>query len=175
MKTFQQNLLVALACALCGLCAYQWYNQTFQRNQIQRLNQVVYDRSVAIRDYTNSIATLNHQIAQMDTELSELRQTVKSNQQVMVEQKVEINRLQAANESFSNAIVQYTNAVATLETKLKEAYAGIQKQNDSLNELVAQRDEFVKKYNDSVKDRNEVVAKYNDLAAQVKKLQGAKE
>ena len=37
--------------------------------------------------------------------------------------------------------------------------------------LVAQRDEFVKKYNDEVQDRNNVVAKYNDLARQMEKLQ----
>jgi hypothetical protein len=40
---------------------------------------------------------------------------------------------------------------------------------------VAQRDEFVKKFNDEVQDRNEVVAKYNDLAARVQKLQGGKQ
>ena len=54
---------------------------------------------------------------------------------------------------------------------MKDAYADLQKQNDSLTNLVAQRDEFVKKYNDEVQDRNNVVAKYNDLATQMEKLQ----
>ena len=60
----------------------------------------------------------------------------------------------------------------TLEAKLKEAYAGIEKQNETITNLVAQRDDFVKKFNDEVKDRNDVVAKYNELAEQVKKQQG---
>jgi uncharacterized coiled-coil DUF342 family protein len=64
--------------------------------------------------------------------------------------------------------------VESLQGKLKEAYAGIHKQNEAMKELVAQRDEFVKKYNESVQARNDVVAKYNDLVAQVEKLQGAK-
>ena len=57
------------------------------------------------------------------------------------------------------------------EAKLKDAYAGIEKQNEALTNLVAQRDDLVQKYNDEVKDRNDIVAKYNDLAKQFEKLQ----
>ena len=32
MKNFQQNLLILLALRLCGLCAWQWYAQTVQRD-----------------------------------------------------------------------------------------------------------------------------------------------
>jgi uncharacterized coiled-coil DUF342 family protein len=49
---------------------------------------------------------------------------------------------------------------------------GINQQNEAITNLVAQRDDLVKKYNDSVKDRNDVVAKYNDLVNQVQKQQG---
>ena len=34
MKHFQSNLLIVLALALCGLCAFQWYEQTVQRDEI---------------------------------------------------------------------------------------------------------------------------------------------
>jgi uncharacterized coiled-coil DUF342 family protein len=61
--------------------------------------------------------------------------------------------------------------VAALEDRLKQACLGIDRQNAAITNLVAQRDEFVAKYNDSVKDRNSVVAKYNELAKQVAKLQ----
>jgi hypothetical protein len=62
--------------------------------------------------------------------------------------------------------------VDTLEANLKDAYADLQKQDGDLTNLVAQRDDLVKKYNDEVKDRNDIVAKYNDLAKQVEKSQG---
>jgi uncharacterized coiled-coil DUF342 family protein len=100
-----------------------------------------------------------------------LRSAAKTNEQAIVLQKGEINKLQLTSEGLTNQISEYKQAVDSLETKLKEAYAGIQKQNDALKELAAQRDEFVKKLNDSVKDRNDIVNKYNDLAAQVEKLQ----
>ena len=66
MKNFQQNLLIIVALSLCGLCIYQWYGQTLQRNEIHKLEQSVYDQSAAIQSYTNSIKTMDRQIAQMD-------------------------------------------------------------------------------------------------------------
>jgi chromosome segregation ATPase len=175
MKNFHQNLLIALAVGLCLLCACQWYNQTVQRSEIQNLNQLVYQKSVAIRDCTNSIAALNYQITQMDARITELRESARTNEELAVAQKWELNKLQTANETLTNRIAEYKTGVDTLQAKLKEAYDGINKQNESLKELVAQRDEFVKKFNDSVKERNDIVAKYNELAARVEKLQSGGE
>jgi len=172
MKNFHQNLLIVLALSLCGLCVYQWYSQTLQRNRIQQLNQMVYGKSEAIQGYTNTIRNLDRQLAQMDQRLTELRAAAKTNEELIVAKKQELNRMETANEALTNQAAEYKRGVETLQSKLKEAYAGIQKQNEALKELVAQRDEFVKKYNDEVKDRNNVVSNYNDLAARVEKLQG---
>jgi chromosome segregation ATPase len=171
MKNFQQNLLIALALALCGLCAFQWYEQTVQRNEITTLNGMVYEKNVAIQDATNSIATLNHQIEQMDARLTEIKSTATTNELLVVVQKVEIARLEFNNLNLTNEIAQYTAAVDSLQSKLKEAYAGINQQNMAITNLAAQRDDFVKKFNDEAKDRNDVVAKYNDLVNQVQKQQ----
>ncbi len=35
MKNFQINLFIVLALGLCGLCTWQWYEQTVQRTEIQ--------------------------------------------------------------------------------------------------------------------------------------------
>ncbi len=171
MKNFQQNLLVILAICLCGLCAYQWYAQTLQRTEVQKLNDLVYLKSIAIRDDTNSIATLNHQISEMDAGLTGLKNAVKSNAEILSGQKIEITRLNTMNDSLTNTVAQYQDAVGTLTNKLAEAYAGIEKQNTAMKTLVAERNDLVQKYNDEVIDRNNVVSNYNALAAQVKKLQ----
>ncbi len=167
MKNFQVNLLIVLALGLCGLCAWQWYEQTIQRTEIQTLNRMVYDRDAAIQGYTNSIATLNHQLNQMDARLTEIKAAAETNEQLVISQKAEIVQLQFANENFTNEIVQYKTAVNALESKLKEIYAGIEKQNEAITNLVTQRNDFVQKYNDEVKDRNDIVAKYNELVKQV--------
>jgi chromosome segregation ATPase len=172
MKNFQQNLLIGLALALCGLCAFQWHGQTVQRNEITTMNGILYDKNIAFQDATNSIATLNHQIEQMDASLTEAKAVAATNEQLVVLQKVEITRLEFTGANLTNEIVQYKAAVDTLESKLKEAYAGINQQNETVTNLVMQRDDFVKKFNDTVKDRNDIVAKYNDLVNELQKQRG---
>jgi chromosome segregation ATPase len=171
MKNFHQNLFIVLALGLCCLCAYQWYGQTLQRNQIVALNQLLYEQSTAIQSYTNSIKTMDRQLAQLDGHVAELKATVKTNEQVVIAQKLAIHKLEVTGEGLTNQIAEYQRAVDALEARLKTAYEGIQKQNESIKELVAQRDDYVQKLNDSVKDRNQVVQKYNDLVARVEKLQ----
>lgn len=171
MKNFQQNLLISLALGLCGLCAFQWYQQTLQRNEITTLNGMVYEKNVAFQDATNSIALLNHQVEQMDARLTEVKAAAATNEQLVVQQKIEIGRLEFAGVNLTNEIVQYKVAVDTLTSKLKDAYASIGQQNSVVTNLVTQRDDFVKKFNDAVKDRNDVVVKYNDLVNQVQKQQ----
>jgi chromosome segregation ATPase len=166
MKNFQQNLLIVLALALCGLCAFQWQEQTVQRNEITTLNGLVYAKNIAIRDATNSVGELNHQITQMDASLTEIKAATATNEQLVASQKAGLARLQFANLNLTNELAQYKAAVDTLESKLKEAYADLQKQNDTITNLVAQRNELVVKYNQEVKDRNDIVAKYNDLQKQ---------
>jgi len=175
MKNFQQNLLIILALALCALCAFQWREQTLQRNEITTMNGILYDKNVAIRDATNSIATLNAQITQMDASLTEVKAEAATNEQLAATQKKEIFQLQFANANYTNESAQYKDGVDALSAKLKDAYAGIEKQNEAITNLVSQRDEFVKKYNDEVKERNDVVSKYNDLAAQIQKQKGDKQ
>ncbi len=171
MRNLQQNLLIIVALGLCGLCIYQWYGQTVQRNELQKLEQTVYEKAAAIQGYTNSIGTMDSQIAQMDARITELKAEAKTNANLAITQEREINRLQAATEGLTNEIGQYKAAVATLQGNLKTAYEGIQKQNKAVKELVAQRDEYVKKYNDEVKDRNDIVNQYNELVRQMAKNQ----
>ena len=119
---------------------------------------MVYDRDAAIQNYTNSIATLNHQVNQMDANLTEMKIAAVTNEQLIISQKAEIAQLQFANENSTNEIAQYKAGVDALESKLKEAYAGIDKQNAAISNLVAQR--------------NDLMQKYNELAKQMEKQQG---
>ncbi|HEX3799271.1 MAG TPA: hypothetical protein VH413_11265 [Verrucomicrobiae bacterium] len=170
MKNFQQNLLITFAIALCLLCAVQWRNQARQQNAYQQRGQIISDQLAAIQGYTNSISALQTQLAQTDLHISELRATIRTNDEFILAQKRQINAAEAENQSLTNDVAQYRAAVDTLQSRLKEASDGIQKQNDAIKQLAAQRDDFVQKLNASVKDRNDIVAKYNDLAARFEKL-----
>jgi len=164
MKNFHQNLLIVLALGLCGLCVYQWYDQTVQRNRLEKLNLVLADKSLAIQGYTNSLDTLNHEVAQT---------AAATNDQANLIQKHELTRLQLLTEVQTNEISQYQTAVSNLQAKLGELVEGIKKQNAAIGELTTQRDDFLQKLNDSIKDRNAVVDKYNELVKQVDKANAA--
>ena len=174
MKNFQQNLLIVLALALCVMCAWQWYEQTVQRTTIQALNQMVYDRNATIQGNTNSIATLNSKVDDLDTRVAGLKATVASNEQVMVSQKAQITLLQFDHENDTNEIAQYKVAVDTLESKLKDAYAGIDKQNVTITNLLSEREDLVQKYDELATNRNDIVLKYNALVKQVESGQDGK-
>jgi chromosome segregation ATPase len=166
MKNFQQNLLIVLAIALCGLCAWQWYAQTVQRKTIGDLNQMVFDRNAAIENYTNSIASLNLHINEMDGRIADLKVTVATNEQMVISQKAQIEQLQFDNGNFSNEVAQYKVAVGTLEAKLKDADDGIDKQNETISNLLSQRNDLVQKYDELATNRNEIVARYNEMVKQ---------
>jgi len=174
MKNFQQNLLIVLALALCVMCAWQWYEQTVQRTTIQALNQMVYDRNATIQGNTNSIATLNSKVDDLDTRVAGLKATVATNEQVMVSQKAQITLLQFDHENDTNEIAQYKVAVDTLESKLKDAYAGIDKQNVTITNLLSEREDLVQKYDELATNRNDIVLKYNALVKQVESGQDGK-
>jgi chromosome segregation ATPase len=174
MKNFQQNLLIVLALGLCGLCAWQWYAQTVQRDTIQDLNKLVYDRNAEIQGYTNSIATLNAKVSDMDVHMTALKATVVSNEEVMVSQKAQITQLQFEHDNDTNEIAQYKAAVDTLDSRLKDAYGDLEKQNETITNLVSERDGLVEKYDSLATNRNDIVEKYNALVKQVESGQNGK-
>lgn len=164
---------MALALALCGLCAWQWYVQTVLRNHVDALNQSIFKQSIEIQGYTNSIHTMDTEVADLQTRITSLKTETVTNHQLILEQKRDLLRLKLTSESLSNEIVQYQQATNVLEMKLAEAYNGIKKQNDAIAELAAQRDDFIAKYTNSIKARNDLVEQYNALVDRVKKMQNA--
>jgi chromosome segregation ATPase len=173
MNNLLQKIFVVLAIALCGLCAYQWYFQTVQREAIEKRDAIIFQKSTDIQGYTNSMKDMDTEIAQLQARVNELKTAAASNDQAVILLKRDNARLESDNDFLTNEVVQYKAGVEKLETTLTNTYEGIKKQNAAIKELVDQRDQFVKKYNDSVKDRNDIVTKYNDVVDRLNKLQTA--
>lgn len=163
MKNPLQSLLIFFAISLCALCTWQWYSQTLQRKEMTAIVQTNVSQAEAIQGYTNTINNMDHQIAQMDGRITELKSTVYSN-------NLELAQLHQQNEVYSNTVEQYSNAFLTVEAQLKQAAENIKLQNDAIKSVAAERDDFVKRLNDSIKERNDIVQKYNDLVKQVEEM-----
>ena len=173
MKNFHQKLLLFLSVCLCGLCARQWYVQSLQRADIEKLEQTVFEKNGLLLAASNSVATMDHQISQMDSRITALKGGAQTDDAIIVQLKRDLAKSQASGDAQAAQIAEYKKAVDQLEAKLKESFDGIAKQNENTKQLVAQRDELAAKLNASVKDRNDVVAKYNDLVKQIEKNQAA--
>jgi chromosome segregation ATPase len=173
MKNFLQNLLMVLALALCGLCAWQWYIQTLLHNQGVGLERTLSRQASEIQGYTNTIKNMEAEISGLSTRITELKRAALANEQAALQQENEIALLRATSAAMSNEIAMYTNVVDKLEAKLKEASEGITKQNIAITNLIAARDDAIKRCNDSIKERNALVEKYNSLVDRFNKLQAA--
>jgi len=123
---------------------------------------------VAIQGYTNSINAMDKQIAQMDAHISEFKETVKSNNVVILGLREENSRLETRVE-------QYSNAVDAVQAQLKVANDSIRRQNEALKGLVAERDEYVNRLNEALRERNQIVTQYNELAKRFEELQAAQQ
>lgn len=170
---FHRNLLLLLSAGLCGLCAYQWRIQSAQRVTIGQLTRTVENGQLALRDATNTIRRADDQVAQLDSQVTTLQDTLRTSEQTLATQKRELQRLQTNKEAMELLVAEYKQVIEGLQAKLKDAYAGIEKQNAAFATLVAQRDDLVAKLNASMADRNDVVNQYNELAKRVEKLQAA--
>jgi chromosome segregation ATPase len=164
MKNPLQNLLVILALGLCALCAWQWYGQVQQRKEMTGLAQTNYDQSVAIQGYTNSINVMDKQMAQMDARITELKDTIRTN-------NVEMSSLREESAQLMTKVAQYSNTVEALNAQIKIANENIVRQNEALKNLVAERDQYVGRLNDMIKERNDVVVKYNELVKKFEEFQ----
>ena len=177
MKSFQQNLLIALAFALCCLCAVQWRFQTVQRQHLGDREQVIFHQGTAIQNYTNSIDKLNQQVNRMDATIASLNtnleHALQTNRDFAILQRRDIARLGASNDTLQLQIAQCTNDIAILQSNLDLAYAGIKKQNAVVEELVTNRDYFVQRYTNTVNLYNELVGKYTNLVDRFNRLQSS--
>ena len=159
MKITPQYLIIFLALGLCGLCTRQWYSQAHQHTMLTTLSQTIADQSAAVQQQKNSIAVMDRQIAAMDSHLTELKSTIKSN-------AAEILILRGENDRMTGTLAQYKQLTETLESRVKQA-------NAVIKDIAEQRDDFLKHLNETIQDRNEVVAKYNALVKQLEDRQTA--
>jgi chromosome segregation ATPase len=164
MKNVLLNLLIFFALGLCGMIAFQWTRETDLRKDVQKLTDIIHDKSEAIQNLTGQIKRDEAEIQRLDSANKLLNQTVRSND-------VQILSLQ-------HDLAKVTSEAEKNE-KQAEAYKdAFQKANDNVlrqNEEIKRANEDIKKV---VEDRSAVVlqlkemaAKYKDLAEQWNKQQ----
>ena len=175
MKNLQQNLLIVAGAQPVRLVRLPMVRPNLQRSAFRSSIKVVYQKAAAIQGYTNSIRTMDRQIAQMDARLTQLKGEDKTNADLVVTQRREINRLQATADGLTNQIAEYKSAVESLQGKLKEVLRRHSKAKCGHERAGRPARRVCPKAQRQREGTKRVVARYNELAAQVEKLQGAKQ
>jgi chromosome segregation ATPase len=176
MKTsFLTNLLIVFALGLCALCTFQWLRETESRKIIQTLHNQTYKLESEIQQHTNNIHHMDVRINDLTLLISQLENTIKTNELQIQDLRSETNSLSHSNLVYLAQIDVYTDAYSEATNRLAKAFEDIKKQNDLINEVAAQRNEFVEKLNTCITERNDIVNQYNDLVKQVELFQAQME
>src|SRR5215207_9581468 len=79
MKHFLENLLIVFALSLCGMIAFQWVRETRLNKEVQRLNDVIHEKSEAIQTLEGTVKRNEAEIHRLDALKNDLNNTIKSN------------------------------------------------------------------------------------------------
>jgi len=153
MRELQQNLFLVLGLSLCGLCAWQWYDQTVQRTRVNGLAHQLAQTETELQDGTNSLATANHQLVRMDAEISALLKTNEASSALILSLQSKVEGLAAERNGL-------TNHLAAVTDKLKQACENLEQQQASIRLLLGQREQLVSNLNATVTERNKIVTNY---------------
>ena len=163
--------LVVLAVVLSALSSYQWWRETQTRQDMQALRDTQRELDSQLQQHTNRIQKLDLQIAELVTEATRFQGIAQTNENTIVELRNEVGLLESTNQWLNNQLQAYTNAFNQATNQLSEAYDNIRKQNELIQQIARERDEFAGKLNRSTEERNRIVAEYNELVARVEQIQ----
>ena len=177
MKKILPTLLITTSLALCVLCAIQWIREAKHWQTIEQQDKDIFERDKTLQSYTNQVAIMDRHIAGMETDIDNLKSTVKTNNQQILTLTRDLSRSDYQRTNLMAELEQYKVAFEEATNKLADAYetikTNVKDANEAIQKVVKERDDYVTRLNESIKDRNDVVKQYNDLVEQVKKQQEA--
>ena len=163
--------LIVLAVVLSLLSAYQWWRETQTHQDRQALRHTQLEMDSLLQQQTNRIQKLDLQITELVAETTRFQDIARTNENTMVELRTEVGLLENTNQWLKTQLQAYTSAFNQATNQLSEAYDNIKKQNELVQQLARERDEFAVKLNRSTEERNRIVAQYNELVARVEQIQ----
>jgi chromosome segregation ATPase len=163
--------LIVLAVVLSLLSTYQWWRGTQTHQDLQALRHTQLEMAGLLQQQTNRIQNLDLQIAELVAETTRYSNVARTNENTIVELRTEVGLLENTNQWLRTQLQAYTSAFNQATNQLSEAYDNIRKQNELVQQLARERDEFAVKLNQSTEERNRIVAQYNELVARIEQIQ----
>jgi septal ring factor EnvC (AmiA/AmiB activator) len=164
------NLLLVLALALCGLCAYQWVREGQVYQELGSVNDELYKKREAIQGLEQTIKRNQSDITRLEGIRTELKETIRTNTARIAELDKYVQKLENETDNQRTTIGKYKEALDTANERIQKQNDDIQKQNDAIKLLVQQRDEKVADLNKLIGEYNSLVTNFNRLQEDMNKL-----
>ena len=136
--------------ALAALCLCQWVHDRRLNLEIKRLYQVRLEQSAKMDDQANQLKGLNEDLNQLKASLATERGLRSQVEKKLMSSEAVDQQLTRERDQLKGAISNWANAVALRDERMKEANARIE-------ELAADLNASIRKYNELVTNYNAVV------------------
>ncbi len=170
MKSFLQNLLIFFALALCALIAFQWVRETSLRRDLQKLTDVVHDKSERIQTLEQTVKRDEAEIKRLDTLKNQLTETVKSNNVEIAQLTKDLRKAEAENEKNLKQLEVYKDALKVANENVVKEGEDIKTLNADLKQLLGQHNGLVTNLNTMTKTINDMATKWSRMGEDMQKL-----
>ncbi len=170
MKSFLQNLLIFFALALCALIAFQWVRETSLRRDLQKLTDVVHDKSERIQTLEQTVKRDEAEIKRLDTLKNQLTETVKSNNVEIAQLTKDLGKTEAENEKNLKQLEVYKDALKVANENVVKEGEDIKTLNADLKQLLGHHNGLVTNLNTMTKTINDMATKWSRMGEDMQKL-----
>ncbi len=177
MKAFLVNLLILFSITLCGFNAFQWYREAKLHGKMESLGQELFKKSSDIQTLQQTLQQNQEEIRRLDGFAENFRGMIRSNRLEITRLEGDADKLRIDYRMATNRLAQadqYREAFDKANENLKKQNEIIQTQNTKMVEIVAERNDWVGRYNKLATDYKslgddytKVLGLYTNLVAQV--------
>jgi septal ring factor EnvC (AmiA/AmiB activator) len=166
-------VLIALACGLCGLVAYQWYRDVDLRLQIAERNKQI----TGLNEQKHEVEVTGKRVEEELKRVEQLKERLieqdKTNKVELSRTKRELSETLVKWERASKQGDTYKVAYEKMATDIKAQNESIKKLNEAYVNGVAINKDTLEKYKKLATDCEDLNNRYNKLFEQAEKLQQA--
>ncbi len=167
------TVLIALACGLCGLVAYQWYRDADLRLQITERNKQISGLNEQKHEVEVTGKRVEEELKRVEQLKERLIEQDKTNKVELSRAKRELSETTVKWERATQLGESYKAAYDKMATDIKAQNESIKKLNEAYLNGVAINKDTLEKYKKLATDCEDLNNRYNKLFEQAEKLQQA--
>jgi chromosome segregation ATPase len=167
------NILIFLACCLCGLVGYQWFRDAALRRQIDDLNHQIAGLIEQKQTVESAQKRVEGELKRVEDLRTRLQDENKTNKIELAQISRELSVEKLAHERAEKQSDAYKDAFEKQKAQALRSNEIVNKANQELKDAAAARADLIAKYDELRKQYEDLGSKYTTAVDYIKKLQEA--